>query len=70
MAGIHARAREEIVTFEQRIAEAKATVQAAAEKRKQDMLAAAKKAKGAKGKKKGKEDPVPEEEEAAPVQVE
>ena len=70
MAKLHQKAREEIVTFEQRVAEAKAAVAAAAEKRKQDLLAAAKKAKGAKGKKKGKDEPPPEEEEVAPVQAE
>ena len=70
MAKLHHKAREEIGTFEQRVAEAKAAVAAAAEKRKQDLLAAAKKAKGAKGKKKGKDEPPPEEEEVAPVQVE
>ena len=70
LAGLHARAREEIGTFENRVTEAKAAVAAAAEKRKQDMLAAAKKAKGAKGKKKKGEEPPPEEEEVAPVQIE
>ena len=52
MAKLHQKAREEIVTFEQRVAEAKAAVAAAAEKRKQDLLAAAKKANKDRPKKK------------------
>ena len=70
LANLHVKAREEISSFDQKVAEAKAAVLAAAEKRRQDLLAAAKKAKGAKGKKgKGKEEPPPEEEEVAPAEA-